>query len=127
VWKFLVSLGRSCRRPEGRAPDRNEQAIRHWKKAIRPDIKKTKKHRRPIVFLDESGLGQRPHRRRTWSHRSRTPALQYRFNWKTISVVESITPWSFSFRTYPEAIRAPHSVAFFKQLLRHIPGNLLLM
>ena len=40
VWKLLGALGWSCQRPMGRALERNEQAIRHWKKVAWPDIKK---------------------------------------------------------------------------------------
>ena len=40
VWKVLGSLGGSCQRPEGRARERNEEAIRQWKKAQWPAIKK---------------------------------------------------------------------------------------
>src|SRR5450756_1556362 len=43
VWKILVALGWSCQRPVGRALERNEQAIRHWKKVTWPDIKKSPK------------------------------------------------------------------------------------
>lgn len=43
VWKILVSLGWSCQRPVGRALERNEKAIRHWKKITWPDIKKKPK------------------------------------------------------------------------------------
>jgi transposase len=43
VWKLLVSLGWSCQRPVGRALERNERAIRHWKKVAWPDIKKDPK------------------------------------------------------------------------------------
>jgi len=43
VWKILVSLGWSCQRPVGRALERNEAAIRHWKKVTWPDIKKKPK------------------------------------------------------------------------------------
>jgi transposase len=40
VWKILVALGWSCQRPVGRALERNEKAIGHWKKVRWPDIKK---------------------------------------------------------------------------------------
>jgi transposase len=43
VWKILVSLGWSCQRPVGRALERNEEAIRHWKKVSWPNIKKKPK------------------------------------------------------------------------------------
>ena len=45
VWKILVGLGWSCQRPVGRARERNEHAVRAWKKHIWPTIKKKRKHR----------------------------------------------------------------------------------
>jgi hypothetical protein len=92
-----------------------------------PGIRFPQKEGRTVVFLDESGLSQRPHRCRTWSRRGHTPVLQYHFNWKTLSVIAGITLWNFYFRLYPGAIRTPQVVAFLKHLLRHIPGKLLLV
>jgi transposase len=40
VWKILRGLGWSCQRPESRARERNEVAIRQWKKVQWPAIKK---------------------------------------------------------------------------------------
>ena len=40
VWRILRKLGWSCQRPTGRALERDEQAIRHWKKCRWPQIKK---------------------------------------------------------------------------------------
>lgn len=40
VWRILVGLGWSCQRPEGRARERNKEAIRHWKKVRWLAIKK---------------------------------------------------------------------------------------
>jgi transposase len=40
VWKILVGLGWSPQRPTGRARERNEKQIRHWKKKVWPAIKK---------------------------------------------------------------------------------------
>ena len=40
VWRILRRLGWSCQRPTGRALERNEEAIRHWKKHRWPAIKK---------------------------------------------------------------------------------------
>jgi transposase len=41
VWKILVGLGWSPQRPEGRARERNEEQIRHWKKKVWPALKKS--------------------------------------------------------------------------------------
>jgi transposase len=40
VWRILIRLGWSCQRPEGRARERKENAIQHWKKVRWPAIKK---------------------------------------------------------------------------------------
>jgi len=40
VWRILRKLGWTCQRPVGRALERDEDAIRHWKKAAWPRIKK---------------------------------------------------------------------------------------
>jgi transposase len=40
VWRILRQLGWSCQRPAGRARERDEAAIRHWKKVEWPRLKK---------------------------------------------------------------------------------------
>ena len=43
VWKILDDLGWSCQRPVGRARERNEEAIRFWRRVEWPGIKKKPK------------------------------------------------------------------------------------
>jgi transposase len=43
VWKLLRGMRWSCQRPEGRARERNEQAIGEWKRRQWPAIKKKPK------------------------------------------------------------------------------------
>lgn len=45
VWKLLMLLGWSCQRPAGRALERDQPAIRHWKKMTWPGIKKKPKNK----------------------------------------------------------------------------------
>ena len=45
VWRILRQLKWSCQRPVGRARERNERAIEHWKKVEWPEIKKKPKKR----------------------------------------------------------------------------------
>jgi transposase len=82
---------------------------------------------RTIVFVDESGLSERPHRCRTWSPKGQTPVLQFHFNWNKLSAIAGITWWNFYFRLFPGSIKAPQVVVFLKHLLRHIPGKLLVI
>jgi transposase len=91
-------------------------------------VKKKAQHEgRTIVFIDESGLSERPHRCRTWAPRGQTPVLQYHFNWKTLSAMAGVTWWNFYFRLFEGSIRSPQVVEFLSHLLRHIPGKLLVI
>jgi DDE superfamily endonuclease len=96
-------------------------------KALAGVKKKAKNEGRTIVFIDESGLSERPHRCRTWAPRGQTPVLQYHFNWKMLSAMAGVTWWNFYFRLFPGAIRSPQIIEFLSHLLRHIPGKLLIV
>jgi hypothetical protein len=75
-------------------------------------VKKAKNEGRTIVFIDESGLSERPHRCRTWAPRGQTPVLQYHFNWKMLSAMAGVTWWNFYFRLFPGAIRSPQIMEY---------------
>jgi transposase len=80
-----------------------------------------------VVFVDESGLSERPHRYRTWAPRGQTPVLQYHFRWKTLSLMAGITLWNFYFRIFPGTIKAPEIIEFLTHLRRHIRRPLLVI
>src|ERR1035437_9775107 len=128
VWRILRRLGWSCQRPTGRALERDEKAIRYWKRVRWPQLKKKAlRARRTIIFIDESGLNERPHRVRTWAPRGHTPVLQYHFNWHLLSALAGITWWNFYFRVYVGTIHATEVIDFLGHLLRHLPGKLLVV
>jgi DDE superfamily endonuclease len=85
------------------------------------------RERRKIVFIDESGLSERPHRVSTWAPRGQTPVLQYHFHWKTLSAIAGVTVWRFHFRLYEGTIRKEEVVAFLRHLRRHVRGELLII
>jgi transposase len=45
VWRILCDMGFSCQRPTGRAIERDESAIRQWKRKRWPALKKTPRAR----------------------------------------------------------------------------------
>src|SRR6202521_1456586 len=87
VWKILRRLGWSCQRPAGRALGGGEKIINAGRRGGGRRQKKAKNQDRIIVFIDESGLSERPHRCRIWAPRGHTQMLQYHFNWKTLSTM----------------------------------------
>jgi transposase len=82
---------------------------------------------RTLVFVDESGLSERPHRVRTWAPRGQTPVLQLAFNWKRLSVIAGVTVWTFYFRLYPGTIKSPQLVDFLRHLRRQLRRKLLII
>lgn len=80
-----------------------------------------------IVFVDESGLSERPTRARTWSPRGETPVLQFHFNWKHLSVIAGITVYRFYFRLFPGTVRSPQLVEFLQALEATIGRRLLII
>jgi transposase len=94
---------------------------------VASDKKKARQQHRTIVFVDESGLSERPHRVRTWAPRGQTPVLQYTFNWKCLSAIAGITVWNFYFQLFPGSIKAAQLITFLGHLRRHIPGKLTLI
>lgn len=53
--------------------------------------------------------------------------LQYHFNWKTLSAIAGVTWWNVYFRLFPGTIRSPQVVEFLEHLLRHVPGDVLVI
>jgi transposase len=94
-------------------------------------VARTKKiaarQRRIIVFIDESGLSERPCRARTWAPRGETPVLQYSFSWKQLSAIAGVSYWRFYFRLFPGSIKSPQIVEFLKALLATIGQKVLII
>lgn len=89
--------------------------------------KKCSAERRLIVFIDESGLSERPTRVRTWAPKGCTPVIQFHFNWKHVSAVAGLTRTSFMFRLHDGAIKSAQIVEFLKALRAHLKRKLLIV
>src|SRR3989344_5861140 len=89
--------------------------------------KNAAKQGRVIVFVDESGLSERPTRVRTWAPKGETPVLQYHFNWKQLSVIAGITIYRFYFRLFPGTIKGPQLIEFLAALHKTIGRRLLVI
>ena len=89
--------------------------------------KKARREDRTIVFIDESGLSERPSVARTWSLRGQTPILQHSFTWKQLSAIAGLSFWQFYFRFFPGAIRSEQIIEFLGALRRQIKQPLLII
>jgi transposase len=89
--------------------------------------KKAQQERRVIVFIDESGLSERPTRVRTWAPKGQTPVIQFHFNWKQLSMIAGVSKTSAYFRLHEGAIKSEQIVAFLKALIEQIGRPLLVI
>jgi transposase len=127
VWRLLGASGFSGQRPERRAMERDETAIRRWKRVTWPALKKKARQQgRTLVFIDESGLSTRPTRARTWAPRGQTPVLQETFNWKSLSIIGGLALWRFYFQMHAGSIKSLQVIEFLRHLQRHVRGKMLI-
>ncbi len=89
--------------------------------------KKAKRDGRLIVFIDESGLSERPTRVRTWAPKGRTPIIQFHFNWTHISVIAGLSRTNCLFRLHEGSIKKEQHVEFLKALRAHLKRPLLII
>lgn len=80
-----------------------------------------------IVFIDESGLSERPTRVRTWAPRGQTPVIQFHFNWKQLSMIAGVTFTQFFFRLHAGTIKSPEIVDFLRALRSQIGKPLMII
>jgi transposase len=95
------------------------------------DVASTKKNAKrkgqTIVFIDESGLSERPFVMRTWAPRGETPILQHHFTWKQLAAIAGVSWCNMYFKLYPGTIKQEQVIDFLRHLLRLLHGNVLVV
>ena len=128
VWRLLRRMRWSPQKPKRQARERDEASIQEWKDQRWPELKaRARKEQRTIVFVDESGLTQKPAAKSTWAPEGQTPVLELNFNWKKLSVIGGITIKSLYFQLHEDSVKAPEVVGFLQHLQQHISGKLLVI
>jgi transposase len=82
---------------------------------------------RLIVFIDESGVSERPTRARTWAVKGETPVVQFHFNWHQLSLIAGMHFTGMCFRLHDGSIAKEQVVEFLKALLAHLRRPLLIV
>jgi transposase len=83
---------------------------------------------RTIVWVDESGFYPLPAVVRTWAPRGVTPVLHALLTRDHLSVISGLTSvGQLLMQVQARALRGPDMVRFLRHLLRHIPGELLVI
>ncbi len=80
-----------------------------------------------IVYIDESGLSERPTCVRTWAPKGKMPIIQFHFNWTHISVIAGLSRTQCMFRLHDGSIKKEQHVEFLKALRAHLKQRLLII
>ena len=90
--------------------------------------KKAAEEGRTIVFIDESGVYLLPIVVRTYAPCGRTPILKEFLSYDHLSLIGAVTPQGrLLLKTYEHSITSQEVIAFLGQLLRLIPGLILVI
>src|SRR3989442_7823645 len=89
--------------------------------------KNARVHGQTIVFIDESGLSERPTLVRSWAPVGQPPVIQYSFHWTQLSAIAGISFWRFYFRFFSGAIRTPQLLEILQTLRAQILRRLLII
>jgi transposase len=91
-------------------------------------LAKPSRRERTVVWVDESGFSPLPAVVRTYAPRGQTPVLRAPLTRDHLSVISGITSAERLLAQLQEApFRGPMVVGFLRQLLRHLPGQLLVL
>ena len=124
VSRILNQLGLSWQRPERKAIERDEIAIKRRIQYRWPEKKASKLHA-TIVFADESGFSLVPFVAKTWAIRGRTPIIRHPFRWPKISSISAATTRNqLLFLVVDGTINAVVCQRFPIHLLRHVEVQL---
>lgn len=126
VSRILKTLGWTPQVPITRAIQRDEDAIDRWRSLVWPELwTRTRRERRALVFVDESGFYLLPGKVRTYAPKGETPILD---EWQTrdhLSVMGGLTPAGKVYvLVRPESLNGLHVVEFLRHVVRHAGSRL---
>lgn len=84
--ELVCPKAREARHPAGQGGHRSMEAPH-----LAGFRKRAEAEGRTIVFIDESGLSDRPTMVRTWAPLGQTPQLEFSFRWNHVSVIAGVT------------------------------------
>jgi len=128
VGRLLQELRWTPQMPIRRAIQRDEEAIRHWRAEVWPELRRrARRERRVLVFEDESGFYLLPGLVRTYAPEAHTPVIREKQTRDHLSVMGGMTPAGKVYMlARQESLNGLHTVEFLEHLLR-VAGKRLLV
>ena len=123
IMRLFKKLNLSPQKPERLASQRNEKAIKKWKREEWPKIEE---HRRRwqamLYFQDESGISLIPVLGRTWAKKGKTPKIKVTGKRGGFCVTSAISPaGKLIFRIEKKKVNADRHIEFIKKIMKQHP------
>ena len=128
VARLLKELRGTPQVPIRRAIQRDDAAIESWRSEVWPELlKRSRRERRVLVFVDEAGFYLLPGVVRTYAPEGLTPVIWEKLTRDHLSVMAGMTPRGKVYTLVrQEPLNGLHSVEFLAHLLR-VAGERLLV
>ena len=128
VARLLKELHWTPRVPIRRATQRDDAAIESWRSEVWPELlKRSRRERRVLVFVDESGFDLLPGVVKTYAPEGRTPELRAKLTRDHLSVMGGMTTSGKIYTlTRQEALNGQHTLGFLIPL-GQVAGDRLLV
>ena len=123
VWRMLRAWNFSPQKPEKRAIEQNDKAVKKWLKEEWPKILAHAGRWQAIIyFQDECGVSLIPVMGRTWAKKGQTPTVKITGSRGGICVTSAISrAGRMIFRIEKEKIKAKQHIEFLQQILKRHP------
>ena len=128
VGRLLQELHWTPQVPIRRAVQRDENAIERWRDKVWPELlKRARRERRVLVFVDESGFYLLPGVVKTYAPEGRTPILRAKLTRDHLSVMGGMTPRGKIYTlARQQSLNGLHTIEFLLHLGR-VAGQRLLV
>lgn len=123
IMRWLKRWNFTNQKPQRRASQHDEKAVRKWLKEEWPKIKEhAKRWQAMLYFQDESGVSLTAVMGKTWAHKGKTPIVKVTGKRGGLCVTSAISPaGKMIFRIEKEKINAEKHIEFLEQILKHHP------
>lgn len=129
VGRYLRAWGFSPQKPMRRAYEQSDEAVRRWLEVDYPAIvKRARRERAEILWVDESGLRSDHTAGRTWAPVGQTPVTKgtgKRFKANMIAAISNTG--TLRFRVFEQRFTGPVFLDFLKRLVRDAKGRKLML
>lgn len=128
AWRLLRRIGYTSQKPIRRARERKPEKIATWKAEKWPALcVQAREEGRQILFVDETGISQKPPRVASFAPRGKPDVMEFNFSWDKLSAIGAVSLHEIYFRLHDESIKSAQVIEFLDYLVAAIKEPILII